>query len=221
MHLSYLGSSPCIFSHFPKLLKAPEGSSMAAEQALFSCTFSRLRYSYLDVQNSWWLWHHCLLIWQEILLFTAILLPIIIYVYLYDITWAWGISSWLLQQSAAIAPYLGRGVSPHLCPSWPSTWDSSSRPSCARTAMAPWMWVGPPGHRPWPRAWVHGVAPPAHGPWPQSQGNSSRPPPLTSDAGYLLSTAPPGLGPGVAPLGPSCAIAVWYSRPLPLTSDVG
>ena len=25
--------------------------------------------------------------------------------------WAWGISSWLLQQSTAIAPYLGRGVS--------------------------------------------------------------------------------------------------------------
>ena len=54
--------------------------------------------------------------------------------------WAWGISSRLLQQSAAIAPYLGRGVSPHLRPSWPSTWDSSSRPSCARTATAPWTW---------------------------------------------------------------------------------
>ena len=52
----------------------------------FFCAFSGLRYSYLDVQNSWWLWHHCLLIWQEILLFTVILLPIIIYVYLYDIT---------------------------------------------------------------------------------------------------------------------------------------
>ena len=34
--------------------------------------------------------------------------------------WAWGISSRLLQQSAAIAPYLGRGVSPHYRPSWPS-----------------------------------------------------------------------------------------------------
>ena len=51
--------------------------------------------------------------------------------------WAWGISSWLLQQSAAIAPYLGRGVAPHHHPSWPSTWDSSSRPSCARAATAP------------------------------------------------------------------------------------
>ena len=29
----------------------------------------------------------------------------------------WGISSQLLQQSAAAAPYLGQGVSPHCCPS--------------------------------------------------------------------------------------------------------
>ena len=41
--------------------------------------------------------------------------------------WAWGISSRLLQQSTATAPYLGRGVSPYRCRSWPSTWDSSSR----------------------------------------------------------------------------------------------
>ena len=27
--------------------------------------------------------------------------------------------------------YLGCGVSPHRCPSWPWTWNSSSRPSCA------------------------------------------------------------------------------------------
>ena len=36
--------------------------------------------------------------------------------------WTWGISSRLLQQSSAFAPYLGRGR-----PSWPWTW-SSSRP---------------------------------------------------------------------------------------------
>ena len=52
--------------------------------------------------------------------------------------WTWGISSRLLQQSTAAAPYLGRGVSPHCRPSWPSVWDSSSRPSCACAAMAPW-----------------------------------------------------------------------------------
>ena len=51
--------------------------------------------------------------------------------------WAWRISSQLLQQSAAAAPYLGWGVSPHRHPSWPSTWDSSSRPSCACAATAP------------------------------------------------------------------------------------
>ena len=29
--------------------------------------------------------------------------------------WTWCISSWLLQQSTATAPYLGRRVSPHCC----------------------------------------------------------------------------------------------------------
>ena len=37
--------------------------------------------------------------------------------------WTWGISSRLLQQCAAAAPYLGRGS-----PSWPRTWGSSPRP---------------------------------------------------------------------------------------------
>ena len=36
--------------------------------------------------------------------------------------WAWGISSRLLQQSTAAAPYLGRGVSLYCHRSWPSTW---------------------------------------------------------------------------------------------------
>ena len=42
--------------------------------------------------------------------------------------WAWGISSRLLQQSAAVAPYLGGEVSPHCHPSWLWTGSSSSRP---------------------------------------------------------------------------------------------
>ena len=41
--------------------------------------------------------------------------------------WAWGISSQLLQQSTASAPYLGRGISPFRHRSWPSKWDSPSR----------------------------------------------------------------------------------------------
>ena len=52
--------------------------------------------------------------------------------------WAWGISSQLLQQSAAAAPYLGQGVSPDHYPSWPSAWGISSRPSCAHAATTPW-----------------------------------------------------------------------------------
>ena len=61
--------------------------------------------------------------------------------------WTWGISSRLFQQSAAIAPYLGRGVSPYRRPSWPSTWDSSSGPACAHFSIlalrTPWtVWKG-------------------------------------------------------------------------------
>ena len=52
----------------------------------------------------------------------------------FPLPWVWGISSWLLQQSTATAPYLGWGVFPHRCPSWPSMWDSFSRPSTCR----PW-----------------------------------------------------------------------------------
>ena len=52
----------------------------------------------------------------------------------------WGISSWLLQQSTAAAPYLGRGVSPQGHPSWPWMWSSSSWPSCACVPAAPWTW---------------------------------------------------------------------------------
>ena len=81
--------------------------------------------------------------------------------------WAWGMSSQLLQQSTATAPYLGWGLSPHRLPSWPSTWDSSSRPSCSLACMAPWKW-----------------------------GWSSRPPPLASGVRLLLPATAPGLGHG-------------------------
>ena len=48
--------------------------------------------------------------------------------------WTLGISSRLLQQSAATALYLGRGHT-----SWPWMWSSSSQPSCAQAAATPWM----------------------------------------------------------------------------------
>ena len=52
--------------------------------------------------------------------------------------WTKGISSWLLQQSAAAAPYLVGRVSSQGRPSWPWTWSSSSRPSCTCTVAAHW-----------------------------------------------------------------------------------
>ena len=67
--------------------------------------------------------------------------------------WTWGISSPLLQQSATTASYLGRGVSPHRCPSWPWMWNSSSRPSGAHAATRLGCGVAPPGFCPWPRTW--------------------------------------------------------------------
>ena len=127
--------------------------------------------------------------------------------------WTRGIPSRLLQQSAATAPYLGRGVSPHRCPSWPSTWDNSSRPSCALGRG-----VAPPGRGLWPRAWGRGVAPPSCRPWPRTRGSSSRPF-LHCCSLALLATAP-DLRHGVTPLGhrPSGMGSSWL---LPLTSDVG
>ena len=62
--------------------------------------------------------------------------PIILLGFL--LSWMWGISSCLLQQSTAAAPYLGRGVSSHSLPSWPWTWSSSSQPSFARLLQDIW-----------------------------------------------------------------------------------
>jgi len=36
----------------------------------------------------------------------------------FRLSWTWGTSSWLLQQSAATSPYLGQGISPHCHHSW-------------------------------------------------------------------------------------------------------
>ena len=44
------------------------------------------------------------------------------------LTWTWGISSRLFQQSTAATPYLGCWVSPHSCCSWPWMWGISSQP---------------------------------------------------------------------------------------------
>ena len=63
-------------------------------------------------------------------------IPTILPVFL--LPWMWGISSRLLQQSAATPPYLGRGISPHCHQSWTLTWSSSSSPSCAHATSTPW-----------------------------------------------------------------------------------
>ena len=53
--------------------------------------------------------------------------------------WTWGVSSRLLQQSAATAPYIERGVSPFGRHSWPWTWGSSSWwLLCSRHSWNPW-----------------------------------------------------------------------------------
>ena len=56
--------------------------------------------------------------------------------------WAWGISSRLLQQSAAIAPYLGWGVSPHRLVILSS---SLTRWTWVSVNSGSWWWTGRPG----------------------------------------------------------------------------
>ena len=130
--------------------------------------------------------------------------------------------------------YLGRGVSLHRCSSKVQplllTLDQGYLLTTAlpdlQCGIAP---LGPPAPaEPWLLG--HGVAPPGRrlcplAP-PLSSGvgawcSSSRPPSLTSDAGYLLSATLPDLRRRVAHLCCSCTVAVWYSRPLPVTWDVG
>ena len=91
--------------------------------------------------------------------------------------------------------------------------------------------VGPPGRRPWPRAWVWSSWPPPLALGVRAWGSSSWPPPLTSDLGsssllfllrcsLALSAAAPDLGSGVTPLGRRSS-GMGSSRLLPLTSDMG
>ena len=96
--------------------------------------------------------------------------------------WTWGISSRLLQQSPATAPYLGWGVPPHGRPSWPWTWSSSSGPTLPVQLPLFGRGVAPLGHRPWTRTW----------------GSPSQL--LLCLCSLALSVATPDLGRGVAPL---------------------
>ena len=68
---------------------------------------------------------------------------------------------------------------------------------CLLPAPAPGLGCGvaPQGHCPWPQAEVASPGCPC----PLTQGSSSRPPPLTSDAGCLHPAAAPDLERGVSP----------------------
>ena len=78
--------------------------------------------------TSLWLWFQCVC-------------PLIPSCNTYHLTWVsptldMGHLFSLPQQSVAAAPYLGWGVSPHGCPSWPWAWGCSSRPP-------PWLFWTP------------------------------------------------------------------------------
>ena len=129
--------------------------------------------------------------------------------------WAWGISSQLLQQSTAIAPYLDKGYL--LTAALPDLQCGIAPLGPPVPAQPPLLGCGvaPPGRRPWPRVW----------------GSSSRLLPLTPDLGStsrpflhhpslaLLATAP-DLGCGITPPG-CCPLGMGSFRLLPLISDVG
>ena len=91
--------------------------------------------------------------------------------------------------------------------------------------------VGPPGHRPWPRAWGWSSRPPPLASGVGAWGSSSWLPPLTSDLGsssqpflyrcsLALSATAPDLGQGVTPLGHR-PLGMGSSQLLPLTLDLG
>ena len=62
--------------------------------------------------------------------------------------WTWDISSRLLQQSLAAAPYLGRGVSPHHCPPVLERGVAPLGPTALAQPLLLGRGVAPLGHRP-------------------------------------------------------------------------
>ena len=128
--------------------------------------------------------------------------------------------------------YLGHGVSLHGCSSKVQplllTLDEgyllTTAPPDLQCGIAP---LGPPV----PTQPRRGVGPPGHRPWPRAWGCSSWPPPLTLDLGsssqlflcrrsLALSATALDLRHGVTPLGPRPS-GMGSSQLLPLTSDMG
>ena len=108
-------SGPCSvrpLHHDPPILGCPAG------MAWFHWVRQGCGPSVIRLTSFLWVWFQCVC-------------PLMPSCNNYHLTWfsltlAWGISSWLLQQSTAAVPYLGWGVSPYCRRSWPSMWDSSS-----------------------------------------------------------------------------------------------
>ena len=98
--------------------------------------------SFIELDMLWSMWSDWLVFWDYDFSVSAFWCPLATPTILlgFLLSWTWGISSQLLQQSAATAPYLGQGVTLHGRPSWPWPWSSSSWPSCTHTATTPWMW---------------------------------------------------------------------------------
>ena len=99
--------------------------------------------SFIELTRLWSMWSDWLVFcdcgFSVFALWCPLATPTILLGFL--LPWPWGISSGLLQQSAATAPYLGRGVSPQGRPSWIWMWSSSSRSSsCTHAATTPWTW---------------------------------------------------------------------------------
>ena len=119
--------------------------------------------SVIRLTSSLWVWFQC------VCLLMPLATPTILLGFL--LPWAWGISSRLSSKAqlllltldegyllTAALPDLQRGIA-LLGPPEPVQPRLLGRG------------VGPPGHCPWPRAWV---APPGRRPWPWTRGNSSR-----------------------------------------------
>ena len=100
--------------HGPSILGGP------TQHGLVSLSQARL----------WSMWSDWLVVCDCGFLLSALWCPLSVPTILlgFLLRWTWGISSWLLQQSAAAAPYLGCGVAPPGCCPWPWGWGSSSRP---------------------------------------------------------------------------------------------
>ena len=76
---------------------------------------------FIELYNLWSVWSDWLVVCDCGFRLSALWCPLSVpTVWLgFLLPWAWGVSSWLLQQCAAAAPYLGRGVAPLGRRPWP------------------------------------------------------------------------------------------------------